>query len=76
MRKFKRRLGQQATDRVCEPLADSRLEAAAYIAELSADLARIARGQGLHTLSYLLDMARLEACGVVGVEAPEDARIS
>jgi len=34
---------------------------ASYIAELCADLARMARKDGLETLAYLLDMARLEA---------------
>jgi hypothetical protein len=35
--------------------------AAAYVAELSRDLAAIARTHGLDTLSYILEMARLEA---------------
>ena len=35
--------------------------AAAYVAELSSELAAIARRHGLETLSYILDMARLEA---------------
>jgi hypothetical protein len=35
--------------------------AATYIASLAADLASIARGHGLDTLGYLLEMARLEA---------------
>jgi hypothetical protein len=39
----------------------NRADAAAYVAELSADLARIARRHGLDTLGYILDMARLEA---------------
>ena len=34
---------------------------ASYIAEMSSDLARLARGHGLTPLGYLLDMARLEA---------------
>jgi len=38
-----------------------RVAAAAYVAELSSDLAAIARRHGLDTLGYLLDMARLEA---------------
>lgn len=41
--------------------ANERAAAAAYIAELSANLASIARQHGLDTLSYVLDMARLEA---------------
>ena len=34
---------------------------AAYIADLTAELAALARGSGFQTLAYLLDMARLEA---------------
>jgi hypothetical protein len=40
---------------------DDRANAAAYVAELSADLATIARRHGLVALSYILDMAKLEA---------------
>ncbi len=36
-------------------------EAAAYIADLTATLASMARRHGMGTLGYLLDMARLEA---------------
>lgn len=36
-------------------------EAAAYIADLAANLAAMARQHGMGTLGYLLDMARLEA---------------
>jgi hypothetical protein len=36
-------------------------EAAAYIAEMAASLAMMARRHGLDTLGYLLDMARMEA---------------
>jgi hypothetical protein len=35
--------------------------AAHYIAALSGELAHIARGHGLQSLAYILDMARLEA---------------
>lgn len=35
--------------------------AAAYVAELSRDLAAIARSHGLDALCYILEMARLEA---------------
>ena len=38
-----------------------RKAAAAYVAELSAGLALLARRHGLDALSYILDMARLEA---------------
>ena len=37
------------------------MEAAAYIATLTGELASIARRNGLHTLEYLLNMAKLEA---------------
>lgn len=37
------------------------VETAAYIAELSGDLALLARRSGFDTLAYLLDIARLEA---------------
>lgn len=36
-------------------------ETAAYIAELTGDLALLARRNGFDTLAYLLDIARLEA---------------
>jgi hypothetical protein len=35
--------------------------AAAYVADLTADLARMARRHGLDALGYILDMVRLEA---------------
>ncbi len=41
--------------------AGSPTEAAAYVAEMTADLALIARRHGLDALGYILDMARLEA---------------
>lgn len=41
--------------------ADARLAAADYIADMSANLAVIARQHGLETLGYVLEMARLEA---------------
>jgi hypothetical protein len=36
-------------------------EAATYIAELTSDLAKLARGSGFSELAYLLDIAHLEA---------------
>lgn len=36
-------------------------EAACYVAEMTGDLAMLARRAGLDTLAYLLEMARLEA---------------
>ncbi len=39
----------------------SRIAVASYVASLSADLATISRRTGLETLSYLLEMVRLEA---------------
>jgi hypothetical protein len=41
--------------------AEERAKAAAYVAELSANLATIARQHGFDALGYILDMARLEA---------------
>lgn len=40
---------------------DDREAAAAYVAELSQELALLARQHGLHTLGYILEMAHLEA---------------
>jgi hypothetical protein len=39
----------------------SRTAVANYVASIAADLATLARRNGLDTLGYLLDMARLEA---------------
>lgn len=36
-------------------------DAASYIASLTGELSLLARRNGLHTLSHLLDMAQLEA---------------
>jgi hypothetical protein len=36
-------------------------QAATYIAELTSDLAKLARDNGFSELAYLLDVARLEA---------------
>ena len=41
--------------------AGDRTAVASYVATLSADLANLARGTGLDTLGYLLEMLRLEA---------------
>lgn len=49
---------------------DSRASAAAYIAELTRDLAAIARSHELETLAYLLDMAKLEAENATNPDAP------
>jgi hypothetical protein len=48
-------------DEVAQRATGPRAEAAAYVADLSADLARIARSHGFDVLGYILDMARLEA---------------
>jgi hypothetical protein len=53
---------------------DEREAAAVYIADLASDLARIARRQGLDTLGYILDMARLEARNAAGLESDEGLR--
>jgi hypothetical protein len=44
-----------------EPAEPSPTAVASYVATLSADLAVMARRSGLDTLSYLLEMVRLEA---------------
>jgi hypothetical protein len=53
-------------------------DAAGYIAELTADLARVARENGFKELAYLLEVARLEAemkAGrAVGPRPPEEQR--
>jgi hypothetical protein len=43
-----------------------RAAAACYVAELSAELANLARQHGLDALGYILDMARLEAENATG----------
>jgi hypothetical protein len=48
-----------------EPKEGEKAATAAYVASLVADLAALARRQKLDTLEYLLDMARLEAEGLV-----------
>lgn len=54
------------------PGATGRREVATYIASLTADLSEMSRRQGLSTLAYLLDMARLEAEGAAR-RRPADA---
>lgn len=49
-----------------EGVGHSAQEAAAYVAELGADLAQIARKHRLDMLAYLLEMARLEALHAAG----------
>ena len=44
-----------------EDEARYRIEAAAYVAEMTADLARMARKHGLDALGFILEMAQLEA---------------
>jgi hypothetical protein len=51
---------------------DDREAAAVYIADLASDLARIARRQGFDTLGYILDMARLEARNVAGLDVRDE----
>ena len=55
-------MGQKDEEK--DPIPGEVARTAEYIAELCADLARMARGDGLDTLAYLLDMARLEAQSV------------
>lgn len=56
------------------PLVSDPGAVAAYIAALSEELSRLARGSGLLTLSYILDIARLEARNVVVADAEPDGR--
>lgn len=49
---------------------DERTATAAYIADLTGGLAQMARHHGLSTLGYLLDMAKLEAENVKGIDRP------
>ena len=48
--------------------------AADYVASMVAELRRLARGSGLTTLAYLLEMAELEAKSVVADTDPPGAR--
>ena len=49
------------TDQITPGEAGNRTVVANYLATLSADLAVMARQNGLDTLGYLLEMVRLEA---------------
>jgi len=51
-----------------------RTAVATYVASLSGDLANLARGSGLDTLGYLLEMARLEAESARQSPAPNGRR--
>lgn len=51
------------------PPPDAPGEVAAYIAALSEELSRLARGSGLVALAYILEMAKLEARNVVVMQA-------
>jgi hypothetical protein len=62
------RLGTPPTSRLPEPQpADEALalESAQYIAQMSAELASIARASNLDLLAYFLEMARVEATSSV-----------
>lgn len=58
-RALKKRMDATAARNGDEPA--NRKEVAGYIAELTGDLAVLARRSGHETLAYLLDIARLEA---------------
>jgi hypothetical protein len=49
------------TDPPTPSVPSDRAVVAQYVASLSSDLAAMARGSGLQTLGYLLEMVRLEA---------------
>jgi hypothetical protein len=55
------------------PHGRERQEAAAYLAELSAQMSALAKQHGMHTIAYLMDMAKLEAENEVNpiVEGPD-----
>jgi hypothetical protein len=72
-REFQDRSMDEATR---ERPGETRDEAAAYVADLTADLARIARGHGLDVLGYLLDMARLEARNIATRMDGKDAAVN
>jgi hypothetical protein len=55
------------TDQAPIPAADPKA-AAVYIADLAGGLALLARRNGLNTLGYLLDMAKLEAETIKGMD--------
>ena len=48
-------------------------EAAAYIADMTLELARMARSHGLGTLGYLLDIARMEAARAAETDEGRDS---
>ena len=48
-----------------------RIEAAEYIAELTVNLAKIARQHQMGALGLILEMAHLEAAGIVAAAASE-----
>jgi len=51
---------------------EDRTEAAAYLANLSGELALMARRYGLNTLGYLLEMAKLEAENATRLDGGDD----
>ncbi|MGU3494243.1 hypothetical protein ACLBXM_09405 [Xanthobacteraceae bacterium A53D] len=46
-------------------------EVATYVAGMAGEMARLSQRQGFKTLAYLLEMARLEARGLVRRPCPE-----
>ena len=54
----------------------TREQAAAYVADLTGTLARYARGHGLDHLSYLLEIASLEAKHAAGQWTDTDPSVS
>lgn len=49
-------------------------EVAAYIAAMTGEMGRLARNHNLHTLSYLLDLARMEALERAETGTSEDGQ--
>ncbi|MGQ3674725.1 hypothetical protein ACT6QH_04395 [Xanthobacter sp. TB0139] len=54
-------------------LPDDPVMFAAYVASISGELARISRENGLSTLAYILEMARLEARNITLTEQDASA---
>ena len=55
------RLGTRMANQPTSSELGSRTAVASYVASMTADLATMSRRSGLETLSYLLEMVRLEA---------------
>jgi hypothetical protein len=57
-------------------LGASKAEVAAYVADLVGDLARMAKAHRLDILTYLLEVARLEAQNAAGKTGASGSQVS